>query len=138
MKYLPLIVLLSLLTATGIVCVSTENSEIESLDSEKVDEELADLYRKYSAFVDEHGSDANFDADPGLAVRDSLVLIDATAENENRAAVLLQDLMSLGLQDGSTYQRLVSGWLPIRSIEQVVHLEHLEYVRSSGRSTGRG
>ncbi|MFQ5568540.1 MAG: CSLREA domain-containing protein, partial [Rhodothermales bacterium] len=79
------------------------------------------------------GQGNNLVADPfgplPLPVRDGMVLIDAVASGD--VADLEADLAGLGLQEGSTYGRVLSGWLPIGSIEALKSLTSLRSARPS-------
>ncbi|MGQ4648023.1 S8 family serine peptidase [Lyngbya aestuarii] len=62
-----------------------------------------------------------------LPVHNGKVLIDAVASEHTNA--LLNDLQKLGLQDGSTFGRYVSGLLPIESIGEMANLKSLKFAR---------
>ncbi len=63
-------------------------------------------------------------------IRDGLIAIDATA-NEVDGQVLLNDLQSLGLEDGQYYQRIVSGYFPISKLSLLRNVATLRFARPS-------
>ena len=68
-----------------------------------------------------------------LPVRDGRVLVDCTADGDPEA--LATALADLGMIEPATFQRVVSGWLPIESIERLGDLESLRFARASGAQT---
>ncbi len=62
-------------------------------------------------------------------VVDGLVVIDAIAVADGQ--VLLAELESLGLQNGMAYRHMVSGLLPVTSIDQLAELRSLRFARAA-------
>jgi subtilisin family serine protease len=71
-----------------------------------------------------------------LPVDNDYVVIDAVAEGD--AVALLGRLQTLGLQDGSVYEHMVSGRLPVASIESMAKLTELKFARASMMTTNVG
>ncbi len=65
-----------------------------------------------------------------------LVTVDATASGN--AAQLLADLTGLGLVDGASYGRMVSGRLPTSALVAASQLASLKFMREAGAGTGVG
>jgi hypothetical protein len=93
----------------------------------KVDHDLAALFKEYETFRQGGSVGAFKPSNPYLRVVDGRVVIDAVASGE--AKDLLADLEALGLQNGATFGRMVSGRLPIGAIEQLKNLDSLKFVR---------
>lgn len=99
----------------------------------KAGRDLLLLYHEYRA-VQQQDPDTTFS--PRLVdvrVEDGRVRIEAVATNT--ADELLVDLKALGLKDGVTAGRLVSGRLPIGQIPAMARLESLRGLIPSGRQT---
>lgn len=71
-----------------------------------------------------------------LPVSNNYVVIDAVAEGE--ATALLSRLQALGLQGGAAYENVVSGRLPVASIEAMAKLGELKFARPSVAITNVG
>ena len=69
-------------------------------------------------------------------VVDGKVLIDAVASGQT--ADLLADLEALGLERGSAFGRVVSGWLPVGALEQAAELGSLQLARASASLSRAG
>ena len=67
---------------------------------------------------------------------DGKVLIDAVASGQT--AELLADLEVLGLERGSAFGRIVSGWLPVGALEQAAELGSLQLARASASLSRAG
>lgn len=97
--------------------------------------ELATLAAGFSteglAALSTGDSDVQVGASDLLQIVNEHVLIDAAASGD--AAALLEDLNELGLQAGSVFGRLVSGWLPIDAIADAALLGTLQFARPSYR-----
>ncbi len=81
------------------------------------------------------------DASPLSAVSlarvvDGKVLIDAAASGQTDE--LLADLEALGLERGSAFGRMVSGWLPVDALEQAAELGSLQLARASASLSRAG
>ena len=66
----------------------------------------------------------------------NLVVIDAIAKDD--ASVLFDDLTALGLQNGSTFGRVVSGRLPLPALNTVERLDSLQFIRLARARTRVG
>jgi len=94
----------------------------------RVGHSLAWMHRAFEAHRTRGKSASSFISPvPGVRVRDAWVSVDAIAR-EN-AASLLADLQALGLRNGATAGRLVSGQLPVSSIDEAAALETLHSAR---------
>ena len=62
-----------------------------------------------------------------LQVYNDYVVIDAVANGSTND--LFNDLVALGLQNGSSFGRFVSGWLPIRAIAEMASLASLRFAQ---------
>jgi len=89
------------------------------------------LYHEYAAFRARY-PDSTFTARvSGLPTRNGRVAVEAVAVD--RADTLLTDLEALGLEDGLTGGRVVSGRLPIDRIPAMARLESLRGLIESER-----
>lgn len=95
--------------------------------------DLAMLYYRYRSHTLEASDPGPFEAPPSMPVQDGGVVIDAVASGE--AAALRTDLDRLGLTNGATAGRVVSGRIPILALEQVAGLSSLQSARPSYRRT---
>ncbi len=94
------------------------------------------LYHRYQASASTGGLRAEPDAPRtagGMQVRNGRVVIDAIAADS--ASALRNDLEALGLTDGATAGRLVSGQFPIARIPDLARLESLRSIRPSRART---
>ncbi len=129
-------------TAAGSQAQGFDTSEAEAIAGiraaktgpmSKMDPALVALHEGLQADSAVRGLRA--DAVPALSggplarVVDGKVLIDAAASGE--AADLLADLQALGLERGSAFGRVVSGWLPVTALEQAAGLGSLQLARPS-------
>jgi subtilisin family serine protease len=71
-----------------------------------------------------------------LPLSNNYIVIDAVAQGD--ATALLSRLQTLGLQDGSVYDHIVSGNLPVASIEAMAKLTELKFARASMMTTNVG
>lgn len=99
----------------------------------KVGSDLASLWIEYQAHARVADPRTFQPKNSLLPVYDGRVLIDAVAASDART--LLTDLEGLGLQNGSTYGRVVSGLLPIESIDEMASLTSLQFARPAYRRT---
>lgn len=95
--------------------------------------DLAMLYYRYRSHTLEASDPGPFEAPASMPVQDGGVVIDAVASGE--AAALRADLDRLGLTNGATAGRVVSGRIPILALEQVAGLSTLQSARPSYRRT---
>jgi hypothetical protein len=94
------------------------------------------LYHQHQASASTDGMRAEPDAPTtagGMQVRNGRVVVDAIAAES--ASALQEDLETLGLTDGATAGRLVSGQFPIAKIPDLARLESLRSVRPSRART---
>jgi len=90
------------------------------------------LYHEHRAFQ-ETGADTTFTSSQDIRLKNGRVGIEAVATDT--AEELLADLKNLGLKDGVTAGRLVSGWLPIEQIPAMARLESLRGLIQSQMQT---
>jgi hypothetical protein len=97
--------------------------------SSKISPELLALYQEYSLKRDSKGEEPL--STKGVLVRiiDGYVLVDAVASGD--VNTLKADLIALGLRNGVSFERVVSGQLPIASIPLLGELSSLRLARSS-------
>jgi hypothetical protein len=89
------------------------------------------LYHEYEAFR-ARCPDSSFTATvSSLPTQNGRVAVEAVAVDS--ADTLLADLEALGLEDGLTGGRVVSGWLPIEQIPAMARLESLRGLIQSER-----
>ena len=97
----------------------------------KVGVALAETYAKHqagAALRSLETTESSLLSSADLArVVDGKVLIDAVAAGS--AAELLQDLEALGLERGSSFGRVVSGWLPVGALDAAAGLGSLQLAR---------
>ncbi len=95
--------------------VKVKGSMIKQGPLAKVGLDLANLHAEYKAHTDREGSGEGFNpTNPLLPVVGNRGVIDAVAVGD--AEALAGDLEGLGLQQGSSFGRVVSGQLPIGAI----------------------
>ena len=109
----------------------------------QVGHSLAFLHRAYEVHRAQGKSASTFTSPvPGIRTRDGRVAVDAIARTD--AGSLLADLRRLGLRNGATAGRLVSGQLPLSVIDEAARLETLHSARpvlatrSVGATTTQG
>ena len=89
------------------------------------------LYHEHEAFR-AHYPDSTFSSTiSGLPTRNGRVAVEAVAVDH--ADTLLTDLEAIGLEDGLTGGRVVSGWLPIPQIPAMTRLSSLRGLIQSER-----
>ena len=93
----------------------------------KVDHDLAALFKEYETFLQGGRVGVFRPSNPHLRVIDGRVVIDAVASGDGKD--LLADLEALGLQNGATFGRMVSGQLPIEAIYDLNSLKSLKSAR---------
>jgi len=95
--------------------------------------DLLTVYHRYQHTA----NGASFEPDQsGIRVRDGYVVIDAIATSKGEA--LRRDLDSLGLENGATAGRVVSGRFPIDAIPQMAKLKTLRGAMPSQARTHNG
>ncbi|MFQ5528607.1 MAG: peptidase S8, partial [Thermoanaerobaculia bacterium] len=98
---------------------------------------LASLHHEFSAHAASGLAPAEFvSANPVLNVVDGYVTIDAVASGALEA--LMVDLEALGIKDASSYGRVVSGRVPIGSLESVAGCATLQFARPAAAMTNVG
>lgn len=112
-------------------CTSVGSQMVRSRSeiSSKISPELLALYQEYSSKRDAKGQEPF--STQGVLVRtiDGYVLVDAVASGD--VNTLKADLIALGLREGVSFERVVSGQLPISSIPSLGELSSLRFARSS-------
>ena len=117
---------------------STATPQLETDSAAHVSDELIDLLREYQEYLDSEKPIGDFEpSQPGLRVDDGFVLVDATSDT-TASELLGAELKLLGFRDGTAVGRVVSGWLPIRAIDELKSLNHLKLVRAAAMATGGG
>ncbi len=118
----------------AIACLSgTAQAQVKA--ETPVSQELLDLLVDFNEYVESGRPIVDYvPADSALHVNGGFVLVDATSKESGQQ--LLAELDTLGLMNGAAFGRLVSGWLPIRSIEALQDLVYLKFVRAAAMSTG--
>lgn len=101
----------------------------------KVGHDLARLYRVHQAFRRAGAAGVFQPRDTGLPVRGDHVVIDAASEDPG---MLRAELEALGLVNGATYGRMVSGRLPIAAIARAAALPGLRLARAARFHTHAG
>lgn len=97
----------------------------------KADAALLQAFREYQAHM-AGGKAAPFrPSNPLLQFANGRILVDAVATRD--ADALLAALQGLGLERGSRYGAVVSGWLPIGMVKKAVALDSLKSVSASWR-----
>jgi hypothetical protein len=128
-------------TVCGLLFLSTGCSAVtshaDSSQASRVSSDLLDLFEQFTEYTESGKPPEQFHpAGTGLRLDSGLVLIDAASDTSG--ALLMEELERLGLDDGAAVGRMVSGWLPIASIGDLGEVDHLQFVRGSGVSTGSG
>lgn len=106
----------------------------------KVGGRLARLYSEHATYSQQGGLRAlgKFaPSDPIVKLVDSSVVIDAVATTDD-ATALFADLKALGLTNGVSFGRTVSGRLPIAKIEAMAALPSLHFARAAAMKTNAG
>ncbi|MFQ5569380.1 MAG: S8 family serine peptidase, partial [Rhodothermales bacterium] len=98
-----------------------------------IDPQLLGLQNEFDGFAGT--PDAFISRNPMLRLANGHVVIDAAASGD--AETLKNDLEQLGLRQGKTFGRMVSGWLPIEAIDDLAGLSSLRLIRPSGAMTNR-
>lgn len=104
-----------------------------------VDTALAALYygNSSSAYEMQAFTDTVVQFDKAISADGQYVLIDATANNGDGAALLAQ-LQVLGLQGGASFAGAASGWLPIAKIGELVNAGNIAMARQSVNTVNVG
>ena len=126
-----LIILLTGILVASMSCTPTSAQTFGDKPGKmsKVSPELISLYDQYSSYVKSHNAGAFQPTDRLVRVVDDRVLIDAVASDDVNA--LKADLVSLGMQQGVAFGRIVSGQLPISAIPAMAALPSLNFARAS-------
>jgi RTX calcium-binding nonapeptide repeat (4 copies)/Subtilase family len=102
----------------------------------KATPELQNLQTEYQSYLDiaaQSRSRQDFQSsNPSLNANAGYVVVDATASSDS--SKLLSDLRSIGLLQGSSYGRVVSGLLPINAIDDVSGLASLKSIQPAYKS----
>ena len=69
-------------------------------------------------------------------IRDEKIVVDAVAGGEIDS--LLQELTVLGMENISVYGRMISGWMPIASLEQAAKISTLKFARPAYAKVNTG
>jgi hypothetical protein len=94
---------------------------------------LSQLYREYMSALAQGAHKTFKPSNPLVRVSAGRVLIDAVAaEDANR---LRADLEALGLDHGTSFGRMVSGWIPITALEDMATLPSLHFARPAAATT---
>ncbi len=130
----PALVPMSLANASSIAVRAMKSGALSKLDTQ-----LASLYYSHSsqavgmsAFTSSVSQFAN-----SITADGKYVLVDATAKNGNGAALLSQ-LKALGVQGGSSYGAVASGWVPTSSIAALAATSDLAFARESAFTASTG
>ena len=75
-------------------------------------------------------------APPYVRVRGGLVAVDVVASGQ--ADLLLADLETLGLENGTAYGRMVSGRIPVRALRDIAALSNLRFAHPAAATTSVG
>jgi hypothetical protein len=112
-------------------CTSGGSQTIRSSSemSSKISPELLALYQEYSLKRDSKGQEPLSTRGVLVRIIDGYVLVDAVASGD--VNTLKADLIALGLRDGVSFERVVSGQLPITSIPSLGELSSLRFARAS-------
>ena len=122
-----LFVLLSAISSCTSVGSQTITSSSEI--SAKISPELLALYHEYSSRRELKDKEPLSSKGELVRVIDGYVLVDAVASGD--VNTLKADLIGLGLRDGVSFERLISGQLPISSIPSLGELSSLKFARAS-------
>ena len=104
--------------------------------SSKISPELLALYQEYSSKRDSKGQEPLSTKGVPVRITDGYVLIDAVASGD--VDTLKADLIAMGLRDAVSFERVVSGQLPITSIPSLGELSSLRFARASAATTIHG
>ena len=121
------LVLLSMIWSCTSVGSQTLSASLEM--SSKISPELLALYQEYSSKPDSKGQEPFSTKGALVRIIDGYVLVDAVASGD--VNTLKADLIALGLRDGVSFERVVSGQLPISSIPSLGELSSLRFARAS-------
>ena len=109
----------------------------------KVDDDLITLWWQHRQYVITQGTDQGFKPDAvNIPAKAGYVTVDVTAEGSG--AQILQSLLTLGMRDATAFGKLVSGQLPIESIDDLaklpgVHTAAPSYaITQAGSATSQG
>ncbi len=105
----------------------------------KIGTDLAGLHQRQSAFAFRAAPRAVGDLAPAesmMQIVGDKVVIDAVAVDDTDA--LLGELEALGLENGTSFGHVVSGLLPIASLEAAAGLENLQFARPAMAMTRIG
>jgi hypothetical protein len=112
-------------------CTSGGSHNVVSVSesSPRISPELIALYREYSSRLAAQRKEPFRTSNVLVRIIDGRVLIDAVASGDVNA--LKADLVALGLREGVSFGRVVSGQLPISSILSLSDLASLRYARAA-------
>jgi Subtilase family/Calx-beta domain len=98
----------------------------------KIGSDLAEVFIEYEIHRQTGGNLSTFKPENSLIqIRDGYVVIDAIASTS--VAELLTDLKRLGLQQSASFQSVVSGILPVESLNQIANLSSLRFAKPAYR-----
>jgi hypothetical protein len=100
-----------------------------SESSPRISPELIALYYEYSSQLAAQRKEPFRASNVLVRIIDDRVLVDAVASGDVNA--LKADLVALGLRDGVSFGRVVSGQLPISSIPSLSDLASLRFARAA-------
>jgi hypothetical protein len=101
----------------------------------KISPELVALYDEYSSQPESKRKEPFSSNGVLVRITDGHVLVDAVASGD--VNVLKADLVALGLRDGVSFGRVVSGQLPISSIPSLSELASLGLARAAAATIQR-
>jgi hypothetical protein len=124
------VVLVALVSAIS-GCTSVDSHRVVSVSesSPRISPELIALYYEYSSQPAAARKEPFRTGNVLVRIIDDHVLVDAVASEDVNA--LKADLVELGLRDGVSFGRVVSGQLPISSIPALGELSSLRFARAS-------
>src|SRR5215831_10916530 len=99
----------------------------------RVDHALAEMYKKWEAYLAQGGGAAFTPSNPLLRVHEGWVLIDAVAFDD--VNTLRAALEALGMREAVVHGRIVSGRMFIPAIEDMAALASLQFARPAYSTT---
>jgi Subtilase family len=134
---------LSVVTTALILIGTSANAQLpKNMPMEKLNDGLVALHEQYKIHVAIRSALASKPNEPLANVIDDRVVIDAVATDD--VEHLRADLVYLGMQEAVAVGRVVSGQLPISSLEAAATLPSLKFARAAvamtqvGRVTSQG
>lgn len=128
------VILVALLsTISGCTLAGSHAVTPASESSPKISPELSALYHEYSSQPVPKRQQPFRSSNVLVRIIDDRVLVDAVASGDVNA--LKEDLVELGLREGVSFGRMISGQLPISSIPSLGKLSSLRFARASAATT---